>query len=253
MWHGEYKFLLKGLVGKDFKIRYRNMSLGVFWSLLNPIVMMGVLTFVFTRIFTNSIPHFPLFILCGMVPFNFFALAWGLGTNSVVENAGLIKRVAMPREIVPIGSVIASCIHLIIQVLLLLVFALASGLSVNVHWLWLPLVWALEILFVCGLVMFTASLNVFIRDTRYVVESVNAVLFWLVPVFYDVSVIPEQYRGVYQYNPIAALVLAMRYIVLQAVSPPATLLWKLALISIFSFAFGRFVFARLQPRFYEYL
>ena len=253
MWHGDYRFLLKSLVLKDFRVRYRNMSLGVFWSLLNPLVMMGVLTFIFTKIFAYNIPHFALFVLCGMVPFNFFSLAWVVGTTSVLDNAALIKRVGMPREAVPMSSVISTCLHLLIQILLLAVFVLASGLSLNVQWFWLPMVWCLEIVFVYGLVLATSAVNVFVRDTRYIVESANAVLFWLVPIFYDFSLIPERFRNLYQFNPVAALVLAMRHIVLEAKAPPTSLLWKLALVAVVSVAVGHLIFGRLKHQFYEHL
>jgi len=254
MWTGDYLFVIRNLVAKDFKVRYRNMSLGVFWSLLNPLVMMALLTFIFTQIFSQTTgAAFPLSVLCGLVPYNFFALSWGSGTMSLLENAALVKKVPVPRQVFPIASVLSNCLHLIIQIGLLLLSIIVFGRGVNVHWLWLPVIWGLEILFVTGLVLAFSALNVFVRDTRYVVECANTLLFWLVPIFYSFALIPARYREIYQFNPVAALVLMMRNILLDGTAPLPSTLSRLALSSAVMLCGGWFLFERLKRRFYERL
>ena len=252
-WRGDLRFLYKQLILKDFRIRYRNMSLGVFWSLLNPLVMMGVLTFIFTQIYPSKEPKFPLFVLCGIIPFNFFSLAWSTGTSSIMANAGLIKRVAVPREVVPISTVLSSVPHLAIQLALLLLMALIYGIRPGLEWFWMLAVWVLEIGFVCGLALIFSAFNVFVQDTRYFVESANTVLFWLVPVFYSFAVVPQKYAEIYSRNPVAAIVLAMRNILLEGKSPSHVLLTKLTLVSIGTIGLGHLIFQKVQKNFYDHL
>jgi ABC-type polysaccharide/polyol phosphate export permease len=253
MWNGDYKFLLTNLIAKDFKIRYRNMSLGVFWSLLNPLVMMGVLTLVFTKFLPSPAPDFPLFVLTGIVTFNFVSSGWMTGTASVTDNAGLIKRVPVPREIMPVATVLSVFIHIVLQIILLISLVLLSGKGVNANWIWMPVLWAFLIVFVCGLVFLFSAVNVYIRDTRYVVESATTILFWIAPIFYPLTHIPQQYHGIYLSNPVAAVIVGSRNILLDGAAPSLMLLARLAVVSFVTLGLGLLVFRSLKARFYNYL
>jgi len=154
---------------------------------------------------------------------------------------------------VPISTVLANCIHFLIQIALLVAVVVAAGYPVNAHWLLLPAVFGLEVAFVCGLSLITSALDVYFRDVRYVVESANTVLFWMVPIFYSFNEVPPRFHALYQYNPIAAVVLACRNIMLEGQAPPPTLLYKLFFVSALCLTAGLLVYGRLKRRFADYL
>jgi lipopolysaccharide transport system permease protein len=249
---GNFGFVVSSLVMRDFKVRYRNMSLGVLWSLANPLIMMAVLTFVFIRVFPNtSVKSFPIFFLTGLVPFNFFTIAWSAGTVSIHSNASLVKRVRLRKELIPISAVLAQSIHFIIQMGLLLLFAVAVGLPVSRLWLWILPIMSFELISVSGIALLCSALDVYLRDTRYVVDSLVTVLFWLTPIFYPVDLIPDRYRLVYELNPIASAVIGLRNVVLDGKRPAA--LGAGFAVAIVILGVGAGVFARLKGEFGDYL
>ncbi len=171
----------------------------------------------------------------------------------MVDNAGLVKRVPVPREVVPVAAVLSTCVHMLIQILLLLSMTLAYGMHFGSQWAWLPLIWILFIVFVCGLALGASAINVYIRDTRYVVESFNLVLFWMVPIFYSFDIIQAKYRGIYRFNPVAAMVMAMRNILIENIPPAHTLVINMAVAAGITLTAGILTFRHLKPHFYEHI
>jgi ABC-type polysaccharide/polyol phosphate export permease len=237
---------------RDFRVRYRNMSLGVLWSLANPLIMMLVLTFVFIRVFpNNSVKSYPIFFLTGLIPFNFFTMGWSAGTVSLHANAGLIKRVRVQKELIPISAVLAQSIHFLIQMGLLLIFVLILGFPITRLWVWIVPIAFLELISVSGMALLCSALDVYLRDTRYVVDSTVTVLFWLTPIFYPLDLIPVRYRQVYELNPIASAVICLRNVLLDAKAPAA--LGTSLVVATVMLGIGVGVFGCLKGRFGDHL
>jgi ABC-type polysaccharide/polyol phosphate export permease len=249
---GNLTFVITSLVMRDFRIRYRNMSLGVLWSLANPLIMMLVLTFVFVRVFPNStIKSFPIFFLTGLIPFNFFTLAWSAGTVSLYGNASLVKRVRVQKELIPISAVLAQSLHFLIQMALLLIFVLAVGLPVTMLWLWIAPIMLVELISVSGMALLCSAFDVYLRDTRYVVDSTVTVLFWLSPIFYPFALIPPRYRLLYELNPVASAVICLRNVLLD-VTPPTAFGVSLT-VALVILGIGIGVFTSLKSQFGDHL
>lgn len=251
----ERRSAFKQLVLKSFRVRYRNMALGVLWSVISPLIMLGVLAFVFTQVYPSRDPtiHFPLFLLIGLVHFNSFSRMLPAGTMSVVEHSSIIKKVAFPRIIVPLAVVVAQLVDVCILLLLLIGFILGFGLPLTPMFGWVLAAVVVEVIFAAGIGMACAALNVYYRDTMYLVESWLTVFFWLTPVFYALDVIrerlPEGLYRLYLLNPLAGCIETSRRAILYQAMPDWQAAGSAAAVAVVTFVFGAFLFQRLQRGF----
>lgn len=257
LFHAIYsrRTAFKQLVLKSFRVRYRNMALGVLWSVISPLIMLGVLAFVFTHVYPSRDPtvHFPLFLLIGLVHFNSFSRMLPAATMSVVEHSSIIKKVAFPRIIVPLAVVVAQLVDVAILLVLLLGFTLAFGIPITPMFLWVLAAVLVEVLFAAGVGMACAALNVYYRDMMYLVESWLTVFFWLTPVFYSLTVIRERlpdglYR-LYLLNPLAGCIETSRRAILQQAMPDWQAGASALAVALVTFVAGAFIFQRLQRGF----
>jgi ABC-type polysaccharide/polyol phosphate export permease len=252
LWH--YRFALLNLVLKDFRIRYRNMALGIVWSVVNPLVMLGVLLFIFTFIWPRGdIPYFPIFILLGLLVYNFFSMCITTSTTCILNNGSLMKKAIFPRILIPLSVVLSQVIHLVIQLGLLVLFLLLYRVPWTWGFLWLAPIYVTELVFVTGLALICSTLNVYFRDVQYVVESSLTVLFWFTPIFYDLNTVyqslPPWVFGLYIANPMAGLIDAARKAIIYQQPPDVVATGAAVIVSMLVFAFGVWFFARYQRNF----
>jgi lipopolysaccharide transport system permease protein len=188
-----YRYLLRNLVVRDLKVRYKNSVLGILWSLLNPLLMMLVFTLVFTVLIPNEeVRDYSVFILVGLLPWNFFSGALLSGTTSITNNSALIKKVYFPRELLPLSAVLSNLVNFSLAFLVLLFFLFASGLGLTIHALWLPAILLTQLIFVLGLCLLLGTLHVFYRDVMMILDVVMLAWFFLTPVFYPFELLGNE-------------------------------------------------------------
>ncbi|MSP11741.1 MAG: ABC transporter permease [Chloroflexi bacterium] len=257
-----YHELISNLVVRDLKVRYKNSVLGFLWSLVNPMLMMLVFTIVFGIMLSNQdIPNYPVFLLCGILPWNFFSTALSGAIQSIVNNAQLVKKVYFPREVLPISTVLANLVNFLLALLVLFAMMLIFRIPLTIWAILLPVVILIQVIFTLGLGFFLATLNVFYRDTSVIMEVLLLAWFFLTPIFYNVDILPAHrvvlgidmdiHRLVYILNPIASLVASYR-VILYTGAPPAWDFFSRTLItSVVFLVAGYLFFTRFSPMFGE--
>ena len=201
-----HRELIGVLVAKQLKLRYRGSVLGFLWTLVNPLVQMLVYTLVFEVYFRVALDKYPVFLFSGLLPWIWFASSVQQGVTSILDGAGLVTRSQFPAEVLPIVALTSNTVNFLLTLPLLLVFVVAFGARLGPALLTLPLLIALEYLLTLGPVLILAALDVHFRDLQHIILHVLAVLQFLTPVFYPVSVIPAPFRAWVFVNPLAVLI-----------------------------------------------
>ncbi|MCL5265007.1 MAG: ABC transporter permease [Chloroflexi bacterium] len=251
----KYRELVRNLVIRDLKVRYKSSFLGFVWSLLNPLLMMLVFTVVFTVMMPNkSIEKFPVFLLTAILPWNWCAASINGGIGSIVGNANLIKKVYFPREILPASVVLSNMVNYLLALIVLFAMLLAFGVEIQPMFAFLPILIFIQMIFLLGLAFFVSALNVSFRDTEVITEVGIMAWFFLTPVFYDIhDLFPQYERLMYILNPMASFISTYRLVLLQGAGPEPYFLLRTLATSLIVFALGYAFFIRQSRLFGEEL
>lgn len=247
-----YRELIKNLVLKDLKLKYRDSVFGFIWSLANPLLLILVYSFVFEHMLRVGVERFPYFIMVGILPWNFFAQSLIMSTGSILDNGTLIRKVAVPMEVFPVATVL---FNLAQYGLALVVFFPMVFFFFNVppSWTWLAFIPVLlaHVLFTLGVCFVLSTATVFYRDVRHFTEILLILLFWLTPIVYDFRAVPDSLRLVVHLNPVSYFILAYQDVLYHGVFPSVQTVVVLVFLTLFVVAIGRTLFMLFKFRFAE--
>lgn len=244
-----YGFLVQQLVSRDFKNKYKRSVLGMLWSFLNPLLTTLVQYVVFSSIFKTNTENFVVYLLTGTIFFNFFSEASNMAMSSIVSNSSLITKVYVPKYIYPLSRILSSGVNFAISMIPWILVILVTGVRITPAILLVIFPIICTMVLAMGMGLLLSAIMVFFRDTQFLYGVVLTILMYLTPIFYPVTIIPEQYRWLFLLNPISNNIVFARSCILDGIFPgmPMALLclgYSLAILVL-----GSWVFKRTQDRF----
>ena len=247
-----YRELIRNLVLKDLKLKYRDSVLGFLWSLANPLLLILVYSFVFGHLFTGGPANLVYFLMVGILPWNFFAQSLMMSTGSILDNGNLIRKVALPMEVFPVATVLFSLAQYLLALIVFFPMALLF-FKVSVAWSWLAFVpiLVLQILFTVGMCFIVSTATVFYRDVRHFTEILLMLLFWLTPIIYDIRTVSDSLKTVLYMNPLSYFILAYQDVLYRNVFLSLDRLIVLLILTFLSLGLGYSLFLICKVRFAE--
>lgn len=249
----KYIPLLYELVIRDIKVRYRRSVLGMFWTVLNPLMMMGVMTIVFSQLFQSNIENFAMYYLSGYVLYSFVNDSTTAALFSVVYNATLMKKIYIPKYMFPISKVASSLVNLMFSFVAMFIVMIFTRTSVQVTILLLPVIVLYVVLFSTGLGLILSTIYVFFRDCGHLYGVIMLVWLYLTPLFYPEEILPATLRKFLVFNPLYHFVNYFRDILLRGVCPDVKQNMICLGMAVISLVLGLWIFYKKQDKFILYV
>lgn len=215
-----YRWLIAELVSRDLRLRYRGSFFGFAWTMLNPLLFMAIYTLVFSVYLKVHVERYPVFLLAGLMPWLWLAGAVTQGTNAIVDGRAYVGKTTFPTEVLVLVPVVSNMMNFVYALPLLVLLALAYHVHVGIALIALPLLMAAQFLITLGITGLAAVLNVFLRDIQQLVGYAIMGVFYLTPIFYPTSLVPPQFAGLINGNPLAQLAIGYQSILYSATFPP---------------------------------
>jgi len=206
----KYRFLLNQLVKRDIKIKYRRSILGIFWSFLEPLASMVVITIIFSTLFSRNIENFPVYYLCGALAYQFFAAGTNGSMRSMISNAGILKTIYIPKYLYSLSAVLSNFVTFLLSLIVLLGVMAVTNAPFTMYIIFASLPILALLLLTVGVGLIMATINVFFRDIQYLYGIFLMLLMYLTPIFYPPQIVPVSWRFIQDYNPLFAIIQCFR-------------------------------------------
>lgn len=250
----KYRFLMRQLVLKDIKLKYRRSFLGYLWSILNPLMIMVIMVIVFSNMFRSDIESFPVYLIIGQTLFNFMSESTTQAIFSITGNAALLKKTYVPKYVFTVSKITSAFVNTLFAMGALVVVFVVCGVTPNIYYLLIPLILLQEYIFCLGLGMLLAQSSVFFRDIQYIYNALITAWMYLTPMFYPITLLPDTLRRlVMTLNPMYFYITEFRQIVLENRMPDPYLLVAGTVAALVVLVVGTGAFLKTQDKFILYI
>lgn len=249
-----YREMIFSLIKRELRGKYKASVLGFVWTFLNPLFQMVVYTIVFSFIMRSGIENFAIFLFVGLIPWNFFSVSVSSGASCVVSQENLIKKIYFPRIVLPISYVTSMFINMLLTFIVIFAVLFLTGYGINaVAVSFLPLVMIIEYILALGICMLVSALTVYFRDMEYILGIINMAWMYLTPILYTTDMVPEEFRTLFNLNPMTPVILAYQQILYHKQMPETGTLVHAGVVGVVILAIGILVFEKMQKKFVEEL